>query len=242
MTPNWSRTLRLVRQRCLPCFGFLFFGPLGLAQHWYDRRSAEGEAEGVSCNSRQMIIIISMFTVHTRPQWQRRLLFDGVNVQKAWWGYYSSQPWCIWKQYSLQTQKWVAHQGRWQWVMLWSWWTVMFQHVSQTFLYNLCKGRRRRRKSNWNFTLTCWKQLWTFHSTGLRMTNVVSAKNKAEKMHATEAHPLKHFDKQQADYGVALHKQLSISSTACKVKVARWTLHCLSQLRHFTLVKVSISF
>lgn len=50
------------------------------------------------------------------------------------------------------------------------------------------------------------------------------------------------FDKQQADYGVALHKQLSISSTACKVKVARWTLHGLSQLRHFTLVKVSISF
>lgn len=29
------------------------------------------------------------------------------------------------------------------------------------------------------------------------------------------------FDKQQADYGVALHNQLSISSTACKVKVAR---------------------
>lgn len=42
-----------------------------------------GEAEGVSHNSRQSNIIISVFTVHTRPLLQRMLLFDGVNLQES---------------------------------------------------------------------------------------------------------------------------------------------------------------
>lgn len=188
-----------------------------------------------------------MFTVHTRPQWQRRLLFDGVNVQKAWlwWRYYGSQPWCIWKQYSLQTHIWVAHQGRWQWVMLWSWWTAVLQHVSQTFLYNLYNGRRSRRKSKLSpETLRLPAEgnfgPFTQHAWEWQMLCLLRIKHRKCMLLRYTLSNI--FDKHQADYGVALHKQLNISSTACKVKVAKWTLLCLSQLRHFTLVKVSISF
>lgn len=57
----------------LPCFGFLFFDPLGLAQHAQNKRNAEGEAEGTSCFSRQRNTIISVcvcvfFTTRTKTQ------------------------------------------------------------------------------------------------------------------------------------------------------------------------------
>lgn len=61
-----ERDYRLACWWYLPCFGFLFFDPLGLAQQAQDRRSAAGEADGVSYDSRQSNIIISVFTVHTR--------------------------------------------------------------------------------------------------------------------------------------------------------------------------------
>lgn len=108
---------------CLPCFGFLFFDPLGLAQQSQDRRSAAGEAEGVSRNSRQSNIIISMFTVNKRAVWSRMLLFDGGNA-----GTMNCEIWntvvvddAFLTRILLQTD---AHRRRELWVMLWSWWVV----------------------------------------------------------------------------------------------------------------------
>lgn len=118
---------------CLPCFGFLFFDPLGLAQQEQDRRSAAGESEGLSRNSRQSNIIISVFTVHKTTS-----MTEDAGV----WGCYHADIQMlnrdgnhslleIWNivvnndafQTSTLLQR-LTHRGRRQWLMLWSWWVV----------------------------------------------------------------------------------------------------------------------
>lgn len=103
---------------CLPCFGFLFFDPLGLAQQAEDRRSTVVQAEGVSHNSRQGRTMMTGLSVHA----------EDAAVCTENWFQGRQQP-----DYSGRTlmclkpaERWegVAHRGRRQWAMLCSWWVV----------------------------------------------------------------------------------------------------------------------